>query len=79
MTKFSDLEASDVEDYAPPKHLSPRSAAEYVKNKLKEAAAKRKKKKKKKASKSGKKTTGAGVTKKKRRRKKKRKGKRSEH
>jgi hypothetical protein len=79
VTKFSDLEASDVEDYAPPKHLSPRSAAEYVKNKLKEAAAKRKKKKKKKgSSKAGKKATGAGTTKKKRKKKKKRKGKRSD-
>ena len=79
VTKFSDLEASDVEDYAPPKHLSPRSAAEYVKNKLKEAAAKRKKKKKKKgSSKAGKKAKGDGTTKKKRKKKKKRKGKRSD-
>ena len=81
VTKFSDLEGSDVEDYAPPKHLSPRSAAEYVKNKLKEAAAKRKKKKKKKtSSKTGKKGASAasGATKKKRKRKKKRKGKRSD-
>ena len=50
--QFSDLEdASDADDYyAPPKHLSPRSAAQYVKNKLKEGAKKRKKKKKKKGS-----------------------------
>ena len=41
---FSDLDISE-EEYAPPKDLSPRSAAEYVKARLKEAAKKRAKKK----------------------------------
>ncbi len=48
VAKFSDIEATDDEDYAPPRHLSPRSAAQYVKTKLKEASDKRKKKKRKK-------------------------------
>ena len=46
--QFSDIDASDGEDYAPPKDLSPRSAAEYVKKKLKEDAARRKKRRRKK-------------------------------
>ena len=42
--QFSDLEDEDEDDYyAPPKHLSPRSAAQYVKDKLKEGAKRRKK------------------------------------
>lgn len=72
--KFSDAEASDPEDYAPPRHLSPRSAAVYVKTKLKEAAVKRKKKKKKrKGKKSGRETPTKKKKKKKKGRKKKKK------
>ncbi len=54
---FSDVEVSDdPENYAPPRDLSPRSAAEYVKAKLKEAAKRRAKKRagKKKGKKKGK-------------------------
>lgn len=58
--------------------MSPRSAAEYVKTRLKAAAVARKKKKKKK--KSGKKSSGGGSEKKrKKKRKRKKKGKKSEY
>ena len=80
VAKFSDIEASDGEELAPPKHLSPRSAAKYVKNKLKEAAAKRKKKKKKQQKKGkGKKRSESPKSKRKKKKKgKKKRGKKSD-
>ena len=77
VAKFSDVEASDGEEFAPPKHLSPRSAAKYVKNKLKETAAKRKKKKKHHKKGKGKKRSESPKKKKKKKGKKKR-GKKSD-
>ena len=73
--QFSDLDDDDEDYYAPPKHLSPRSAAQYVKNKLKEGAKKRSKKSKKRKGKGD--TSGADKKAKKSKKKGKKKGHRS--
>ena len=77
--QFSDLEDEEEDDYyAPPKHLSPRSAAQYVKNKLKEGSKRRKKtrgSKRKRSSELAGQAAGEGGKKKRSKRKGKKKGK----